>query len=590
MTKKFLILIAFFIVSKGFLFAQTDDAAKITKLEENYDRSGLTYLLLNFNNDRYADYLRNASAKIVVPSKFDNNILSETYISGSYYRDEHSQGVSNLSDTKSKIQEKLIESRLNYKLLEFWWGIHADGSYTANTIQERGIYNATDFDVSKADGSKIGRAQLGDAGEQLIGNSYIFVYDIKGIKTMTEIYDAQDAAAKAKAEKDKTEFKPVNRTKNGFKGEIVAYLYRLAYNDTIQAYFFESFSDESTIDIDKFNTIYNNVSQPIKYVSYTTASAEGTQMNANPIQKTTQELFDKLVNDGISSAISSFEQSLEQFRVKTPIVNASPIKAKVGIKEGITTDRRFFVWEYIEKSNGETDAKRAGIVRSRYVHDNRNDELGNMGTTNFYQVSGGRIREGMILQERVDLGVSFAMGLMSYAEKTAFLMRMELSLSQYLGYVINTPLTAFKFFGDVSFQSDKDREVNGVTDDFSYTHFTLGLNKEFYFARRFHFGFLAGGGVETASWKDTDDSEDIDNSGHYSTIFAAVGGKFGVNIGKTKELVVTVMQNSPMGDVTKYDSEGELDPLFPAGVKWTDTNFFPERSGLGVDFTLRILF
>ncbi len=589
MRKNFLILSLFFVASIGFSFAQTDDAAKITKLEENYDRSGFTYLLLNFNNDRYADYLKNASTKIEVPSKFDNNILSEMYISAPYYRDEHSAGVSNLSQTKSQIQNLLLENKLNYKLLKFWWGIQGDGSYTATTIQERGIYNATDFDVSKADGAKIGRAQLADAGEQLIGNSYIFVYDIKNIKTMTEIYDAQDAAAKAKAEKDKTEFKPVSRTKNGFKGEIVAYLYRLSYNDTIQAYFFESFIDENNINTDKFYSIYNNVAEPIKYVSYTTASADGTQNNSNPIQKSNQQLFDKLVSNGVSSAISSFEQSLEQFRVKTPIVNASPIKAKVGIKEGITPDRRFFVWEYIEKSNGETDAKRKAIVRSRYVHDNRTDELGNMGTTKFYQVSGGRIREGMILQERVDLGLGLGLGILNYAEKSAFLMRVELNLSQYLGYVVNSPLTGLKFFVDASFQKDEGRVVQGITDDFSYTHFTLGLNKEFYFARRFHFGVLAGGGIESAAWPDSDDSEDIDNSGKYNTFFTAVGGKFGMNIGKTRELVVTVLQNTPMGDVTQYDSEGELIKTY-IGEKWTDPNFFPERKGLGVDFTFRILF
>ncbi len=169
-------------------------------------------------------------------------------------------------------------------------------------------------------------------------------------------------------------------------------------------------------------------------------------------------------------------------------------------------------------------------------------------------------------------------------------MRMELSLSQYLGYAVNTPLTGLKFFIDASFQKEKDLTLGyRIADDYNFSHFTFGLNKEFYFARRFHFGLLAGGGIETASWKDTDDSEDIDNSGNYSTIFSAVGGKFGVNIGKTKEFVVTFMQNNPLGDVTEYNSDDELVQTF-TGEKWTDPNFFPERAGLGVDFTLRILF
>lgn len=559
-------------------------------MAQDYDRSGLTYLLIDFSSDRFSDYLRKASQEIIVPAKFDDNRLDISYISAPYYRDPNSSTITGVSAYRSRIKQKLIEEGFQNKLLKYWWGIENDGSYTAKKIQERGMYNATDLDVSKADASKIGRAKLGDAGEKLIGNSYILTYEFRNVKTMKEIYDAKDAAARKKAEKNDEEFKPVRRTKNGFKGDIVAYLYRLSYNDTIQAYFFNAFTDENTIDMQKLNNVYDAVSEPIKYVSYTTASCDGTQNNSRPNQLSKQQLFYKFVNDGVASAMASFGKKLEQFRVKTSIESTFPIRAKIGKKEGITTDRRFFVWEYYEDSKGRTKTKRKAIIRSRMVYDNRYDELGNTGTTNFYQVAGGKIREGMLVQERQDAGIGFGLGYFNYAEKGAFMIRGEYSLSQALGYFANTPLTAFKAFVDVSFQKDKDRIVNGTQyEKLNYTHATFGVAKEFYFARRFHFGGIAGFGLEQAAWKDTNDEDDIDDSGNFSTLFFTVGGKFGVNIGGTTELVATVMQNTPTGDVLEYDSEGELVNTYN-GVNWNDPSFFEERKGISFDIALRILF
>jgi hypothetical protein len=580
MQKKTFISFLIFLLFSNFLLAQ-NETVKSDKVSETYDRSGLTYLFLDFKSDRFSSYLRDAASRIEIPIKFDNNLLSFSAIDAPYFRDEHSGGDLNLQSNKYKIQDKLLQERVNYKLLEFWWGIKNDGSYSAQTIQQRGIYNATDIDVTEADASKIGRAQLGDAGEKLIGNSYILVYDVHSIKTMTEIYDEQDAAAKAKAEKDKTEFKPVKRTRNGYKGSVTAFLYRLAYNDTIQAYFFESFSDEKNIDLQKFNTIYNNVKVPLKFVSSTTASADGTQMNTALMQKTTSELFEKLLSDGVSSALSSFERSLEEFRVKTPLVSTFPIKAKVGKKEGLTTDRRFYVWEYQVNSKGETVAKHKAVVRSRMIHNNLNDELGKTGTTNFYQVSGGKLREGMILQERVDLGVAIGLGAQSYAGQTSFHIRAEGSLSQYLGYVINTPLTAFKLYADALFQKDKDSLYDLLgRKEYSFSRFSVGLNKEIYFARKFHVGILGGAGLEQATWADREGSESM------NTYLITAGLEFGMAVGKNSQIVASLMNYSPIGDVTENDKDGELLNTYTEGWDY----FFPERKGAAFDVTFRILF
>lgn len=591
MKKQLLIQTILYLFFATFAYGQSDDAKKVdeSKVAESYDRSGMTPILLDFTNDRFADYIRNSAQRISIPIKFDDNSLGVKSISAPYYRDENLSAYSNLSAFKPQVKQKLLDERLNYKLLEFWWGIQADGSYIADNIQERGMYNATDIDVNKADASKVGRAKLGDAGEKLIGNSYILVYEFREIKTMKEIYDAKDAAARKKAKKNETEFKPIKRSENGFEGEILAYLYRLSYNDTIQAYFFDSFTDENLIDLEKLYTVYNNVAEPIKFVSTTSASIEGTQKNNNPLQKTKQQLFDKFVADGISSVISSFGRNLEQFRVKTPVVSERPIKAKIGKKEGLTPDKRFFVWEYYENSKGETKTRKKAVVRSKKVHDNTNDALGYTGTTNFFQVSGGKVRNGMILQEKVDLGIGVGMGVFNYAGSSAFLMRGELNLSQLMGAFVNTSLTSFRAYAEMSFQKHDTMTHVQERNEYKFTYMRGGLSKDFYFARRFHIGLLAGVGLEQATWKDTDDTEDVDNSGHYSTFLSSMGAKIGVNLFGSMELVLTATQNTTFGDILEYNSEGELSNTH-IDINWNDTGFFPDRHGLGVDVALRILF
>ena len=182
------------------------------------------------------------------------------------------------------------------------------------------------------------------------------------------------------------------------------------------------------------------------------------------------------------------------------------------------------------------------------------------------------------------------MGVFNYAGSSAFLIRAEYNLSQAMGYFINTPLVGLKAYGVASFQKydDEDNPIVG-REKYTFTYLRGGLSKEIYFARRFHIGVLAGGGLEQAAWEDTDDSEDVDNSGKYSTFAYSYGAKIGVNLFGNMELVATAMQHTMVSDVLEYDFEGNLSTTH-TGTNWNDVGLFPDRHGLGIDISLRILF
>ena len=61
----------------------------------------------------------------------------------------------------------------------------------------------------------------------MVNNSYIQVIDLRNVVSMQEYYDAQDAANRKSAAYAGTVFKPVDRTQNGWKGDVLSYLYRI---------------------------------------------------------------------------------------------------------------------------------------------------------------------------------------------------------------------------------------------------------------------------------------------------------------------------------------------------------------------------
>ena len=78
-----------------------------------------------------------------------------------------------------------------------------------------------------------------------------------------------------------------------------------------------------------------------------------------------------MVENAFESVITDIENQNETFRVKSMVSEVHPISAKIGKKEGLKFDQRYFVFENRQRNNGNIDSKRMGVVKSRKVADNR---------------------------------------------------------------------------------------------------------------------------------------------------------------------------------------------------------------------------
>ncbi len=551
-------------------YAQHDVPQSLAKglIPSTYNRNALTVVVLD-NNCNYINDIKLAAATIVIPEKFDDNTLSTKIIkSGS---------------AATEILTAINQSNLGNQILSTWFSRSPDGDFDMSLIAERGMYNATADDMIRASASKIGMDKIRDAGKALVDNSYIQVIEFKNVMTMQEYYDKQDAANRKYAQQNNTVFKPVDRTRNGWKGSSVSYLFKIdpAYMDVLFNDMWIYSDDNPTVRAQK-KALFDNTKFSFSFVMSVTADAEGTQSNPNslglPVQIKREELFTKFVNSGVVHTLYAFETKYEPFKVKTAVFAVRPVQAKIGRKEGLGTDQRFFIFENMMNSKGEIEAKRQGVVYVKKVANNKIvATTADVPMSRFYQTAGRRLEPGMTMQQRNDYGIGLSMGA-GGSSMGGFYMKAEsnlATLSRMVPGISNAiKISQLKLFGSVGFDS-----AEYPSYDAGFTRYQIGVSKGFYFMRNFSFVPFIAYGSESATVSSSPEGYTTNGD------FLNIGSYLTMNILYNLQLVATLNIYSLLGNAyEKYDGEITGEYAYPYD------NYFVGRSGGNIEFGLRYEF
>jgi hypothetical protein len=281
---------------------------------------------------------------------------------------------------------------------------------------------------------------------------------------------------------------------------------------------------------------------------------------------TSSELFDGLVILSVYEGIEMLK-IMKSFQVKTSIFSTNPIFSKIGLKEGVSVDQRYFVYENTQNSKGVIKLKRRGVVRATSkIDDNRQNSTGKTVGSKFYQVAGSKLDKGMLLQEKYDAG----MGLSLNYGKNGLNVLFEFNIGRFMS------VPGVKTFGDVTFGSitydtyrqELSNKINvseqvldgkGFDPSLSTSNITysLGISKDFNFGRNFVLIPLVSYGGERISLS-TDSKIIFDdnylngpakytynsNSLKDSTIITYsninIGTRFGINLRHNIQLLATV--------------------------------------------------
>jgi len=386
-----------------------------------YRRSSLYSILIKHPEKEFGKDIDTVFRMVPIPDKFDDHNLKIRAINATVISKNKNSEIQNTIEqtinpfvSKNDIAKRLVSKWFNRKD-----GKAGDGTFDINLIVERGLYDADFFDYQTAIQSVRGQSLLADAGEELIGQTFVLFNDIRYIdkEEETALLASGIAFAGAMASQFTGGLTSLAAsygsaaasgfTANivGFKVSITSYLYRLEWNDSVAAVFYQDYYMDKPDEEKK--AAYNHAKGlfRLQYVgNHTIVSSQATMRGV----KTKNDMIRKVCERAIDKNIAQLQKEYEVFRVKTPIYSVSPLTAKIGLKEDIDEKSHFEVLEAVEGNDGRTRYRRVGVVKpakdkiwdNRYMAEFEEENEGSTRTeTEFEVVSGSGFYPGMLLRE-----------------------------------------------------------------------------------------------------------------------------------------------------------------------------------------------
>lgn len=391
--------------------AQTKD----TDLEK-YHRSSLYSILLKHPEKEYCNEMIEAFKSIPIPDKYNNHDLKIKVMPSPIMKAMTKEEVEGAF--KDAILSMLERNKVGGRLVEKWFDRDkTTGAFDMNLVAERGFYDATVLDVNVARASARGMALLADAGEELIGKTYVIVNDIRyadkeTMKTavLGGLLAAQLVSSFFGIGVDITSVASaaagVTNKIAGFKVMVTSYLFRLDWNDDIANNFYSNFwMDASNPDTGRKQAWAAQMGKyNLKYIGSATVFSGKTALGGVNSEK---DMFLKVCTRAIDKSISELQKSFDEFKVNTPLVTVEPLTAYIGLKEGVDEDSRYEVLEKVLDENGRTTYNKVGEVKpekgkiwdNRFMASEDKEDGSELKYTTFKKVSGKNFFPGMLLRE-----------------------------------------------------------------------------------------------------------------------------------------------------------------------------------------------
>ena len=389
--KKVFILLAVLSLSAAQLFAQKNENPQ-DEIAEKYRRSSLCNVLISHPDFQYGLEIDTAFHSVPVPDKFNDHTV--TYLNIVSSADKLRKGGNEKRETNLRdIDAYLTQYDIAKRLVSKWYCRNPySGKFDMSLIAERGLYDASQAAIEEALKNRT-FYQLSDAGEELIGNTYLIAHDItyvdkgKNSAVAGAVVGGLFAIAGALLGLDTSTASDLGNVTNaliseidGFTVNVTSYLYRLEWNEECAAKMYNEYwiydEDPSEVAAMKKAAFDNSTAFRLTFVGETTATSSNT--SSKSFSKATKgEQISKVCARVMDKAIVALQREYEDFKVKVPIHSISPdgkaVQVKIGLKEGVNYKTKYEVLlpEYDEK--GKVRYKVVGTLQAQkgMVWDNR---------------------------------------------------------------------------------------------------------------------------------------------------------------------------------------------------------------------------
>lgn len=323
-------------------------------------------------------------------------------------------------EVKDQIKQKEKETNdIARELVAKWFDRSPKGGFNMSLIKSRGNYDASVLDIAKARASKRGLTMLGDAGEELIKNTFVLINEFK-YTNKEEV--AKKASGWLNAVSQVASYVPGGSTVSNVsavtslgvtvagKGYVVktkAHLYRLDWNEEVAAKFYNDFwATDKTITPEKKKAFDETDIFKLVYVG--TDESWADVQSSIFTNKTDLKLVERATMKAMDAVIVKLQKSHDEFKTKTPLYSNDPLTAKIGLKEGVSAKSVFEVLEQQLNEDGIPQYVSVGLVKvddsfpiwdNRYGADVENPNI-TTDKTYFKKISGKDLYPGMLLVQK----------------------------------------------------------------------------------------------------------------------------------------------------------------------------------------------
>jgi len=213
-------------------------------------------------------------------------------------------------DQSKKITTYLSETDVAKKIISKWFNRNEKGEFDMQLIIQRGNYNATDLDIVIAKNTERGEAMLADAGEELIGNTFVIVNDYKytnkekvakktgGFLKLVANVAANTPGGQNIATAANLSQKAIKTAGKGYIIKTTSYLYKLIWDEETAAIFYNDYwVDFENFDINKKEAFDNSSIFKLEYIGSQNAWADiqssiySNKSNQELIQRATRKVI-----------------------------------------------------------------------------------------------------------------------------------------------------------------------------------------------------------------------------------------------------------------------------------------------------------
>ena len=356
----------------GLVKADTIKQAFLTApVPDKYNDHNLSFKVFDPRSIKVADSLRQTKSD-GGGKKFGKSLMSST--TGGLV------DTTEIKDLPLIIDKFFVDNKIAAGMVAKWFNRSEKGTFDMKVIGERGSYDATEMAANVAKMSTRGVASLSDAGEELIGNTFVVVTRLKYVNkeevakatknmlSLVEKYGGQNAQMVAKVSSA-----AVTVAAKGYVVQTTSYLYKLRWNDSIAAVFYnELWNDESSFDPKRKEAFDNTNLFSLDLVG--TEKAWADVQSSIFSKKSEAELVRIATVNAVDAVIAKLQKKYDVFKTKTPIYTAEPLTAKIGLKESLENGDKFEVLEQeLDEKTGKTKYVRKGVVKvdGSQIWDNR---------------------------------------------------------------------------------------------------------------------------------------------------------------------------------------------------------------------------